>query len=328
MHMENERLYDVAIVDFETATGKNNSACSIGIVTLKDGRIGHKIYHFIQPPNNEYQSKNISIHGIRPEDTKQSPAFPVIWEKVKHYFYSSCYIAAHNAQFDMSVLKETLEQYHIEYEDLQYFDTISYSTQACSGERIPGSLAARCKRFNVHLEDHHHALSDAVATAELVLACTEEKQKATVFDYLSDYKGIKIRSLKELEADKHFSNGYRGVKQNSFKRTAFQKTDVASINAVEKDYDSEEHEFNEKLFVFTGDFIHSKEELMKRVVSKGGIIRTTVSKKTNYIIEGKQDSSIVGEGGLSTKQKKAIELIDKGVPLIRLQELDLLDRLD
>ena len=41
-------------IDFETATGYMESACSVGIVTVTDGIITDEYCSLIQPPENEY----------------------------------------------------------------------------------------------------------------------------------------------------------------------------------------------------------------------------------------------------------------------------------
>ena len=41
-------------IDFETATGHQNSACAVGIVTVESGIITNEFYSLIQPPRNEY----------------------------------------------------------------------------------------------------------------------------------------------------------------------------------------------------------------------------------------------------------------------------------
>lgn len=38
-----------AAIDFETATGRRNSACAVGIVTVEDGEIIDKYYSLIRP---------------------------------------------------------------------------------------------------------------------------------------------------------------------------------------------------------------------------------------------------------------------------------------
>ena len=107
-------------IDFETASAAFYSACSIGIVRYENNEITHKKYFLIQPPDNHYNINNICIHGIKPEDTADADFFPVIWEKIKSLFLNTC-IVAHNASFDMKVLKTTLNYYDIILLHLLYY---------------------------------------------------------------------------------------------------------------------------------------------------------------------------------------------------------------
>ena len=45
-------------IDFETATSKHNSACSVGIVTVENGIIVDEYQTLIQPPKNECTALN------------------------------------------------------------------------------------------------------------------------------------------------------------------------------------------------------------------------------------------------------------------------------
>ena len=62
--------------DIETATANRSSICQIGITEVIDGVPQEPKSWLIQPEGNLYDSMNIWIHGITPEDTKDSPSFP------------------------------------------------------------------------------------------------------------------------------------------------------------------------------------------------------------------------------------------------------------
>ena len=71
--------YDWVAIDFETATGRRASACAVGLVYVRDGRIAGTESFLIQPPGNAYSGFNISIHGIDPSMTGDSPTFAELW---------------------------------------------------------------------------------------------------------------------------------------------------------------------------------------------------------------------------------------------------------
>lgn len=51
---------------------------------------------------------------------------------------------------------------------------------------------------------------------------------------------------------------------------------------------------------------------------KGAVIRGSVSKRTNYLVVGTQDLSLVGDDGMSSKEKKAMALNDSGEACIHI----------
>lgn len=95
-------------IDFETANEKRNSACSLGITRVENNKIVDRKYFLIKPPEMRFVPQNIWIHNIYPEDVENADTFDKIWPKIKDYFEEELVIA-HNASFDMSVLRNLLE---------------------------------------------------------------------------------------------------------------------------------------------------------------------------------------------------------------------------
>ncbi len=146
-------------IDFETAQSNPNSICQVGLVRVENGEIIKKVDRLVRPPNNYYFYKNIEIHGIKPEDTEESPTFDVVWhEEMKMYIVDEV-VVAHNVQFDVGCLRHTLA----------YYDEV----QPCFEERCTRMIFRRglkylSKKYRIEL-NHHDALSDAHACAQLYL---------------------------------------------------------------------------------------------------------------------------------------------------------------
>ena len=56
-------MLDFVALDFETANKFKNSACSLAVITVKDGQIIKKAYSLIKPPFMSFDDECIEIHG-------------------------------------------------------------------------------------------------------------------------------------------------------------------------------------------------------------------------------------------------------------------------
>lgn len=155
-------------IDFETATGYRNSACSVGIVTVTNGVICDEYHTLIQPPRNEYWSQNIGVHGISPRDTISAPTFEDVYAEFKKRLAGRT-VVAHNEVFDRGVLKHTMAFYDIAYHDIELPDRWECTLKIYRSKGFsPANLHACCDKMGVSL-NHHEALSDARACAMLYL---------------------------------------------------------------------------------------------------------------------------------------------------------------
>lgn len=112
---------DFVAIDFETASGRRDSVCEAGICVVRDGQIRETRSWLVRPRDNFYSNFNIQIHGIRPEDTENSPAFPFVWDELSAYLAETPVLVAHNAAFDMSCIRSSLEQYGLPKPDVTYY---------------------------------------------------------------------------------------------------------------------------------------------------------------------------------------------------------------
>lgn len=81
----------------------------------------------------------------------------------------------------------------------------------------------------------------------------------------------------------------------------------------------------DKTFCLTGDFINgTKEEIRKKIISKGGIEKSGVSSKLDYLFVGELGSEAWKFGKLGGKILKAQELIEQGSNMKIISESDLI----
>lgn len=146
-------------VDFETAKGQRHTICQIGLTIVENGVITKELSFHVKPPNNEYSDRNIEVHGITPEITQDCPTFDELWPSIKEYIENKTVIA-HNGAFDFDCLIKTLEYYKI---------TPPLFIGKCTYRIFGLSLKDACIKHDIELGDHHNALSDSRACANLYL---------------------------------------------------------------------------------------------------------------------------------------------------------------
>mgnify|MGYP000254107059 CR=1 FL=1 len=60
-------------IDFQTANKWHKSACSVALVTVKDGKIIDTFYSLIRPGILHFDKENTALHGITKEMVKDAP---------------------------------------------------------------------------------------------------------------------------------------------------------------------------------------------------------------------------------------------------------------
>jgi len=152
-------LNNFTAIDFETAQGYRWSICQVGLVRVENGILTDEINLLVKPPKNYYWGQFIDIHGITPAHTANSPTFNQIWHQIEPYIKNQNVVAHNGLAFDFPVLSKTLEYYGMQAPDYE---------KHCTYRIFRENLASLCRKYEIHL-NHHDALSDAKACAELFL---------------------------------------------------------------------------------------------------------------------------------------------------------------
>ena len=164
-------MMNFAAIDFETATSARDSACSVAVVEVVEGKLYDSYYTLIQPPENKYNPFNIQIHGITREDTRYAPSFAKIWPELKGHLEGKV-VVAHNAPFDMGVLGACLMRAGLPVPKFSYCDTVAISRKVW-----PELENHKLNTVGSFLEidfKHHNALDDARTCAAITLKAGEE----------------------------------------------------------------------------------------------------------------------------------------------------------
>lgn len=154
-------------IDFETATAKHASICEAGICVVRGGNVMETKSWLVRPEGNAYSYWNTRVHGIRPNDTAHAPEFPEVWAEIMEYIKETPVLVAHNAAFDISCIRKSLELYDLDKPEADYYCTLRAARHnydfACN------TLDYLCNQFGIPQGHHHRAGDDAEMCARLFL---------------------------------------------------------------------------------------------------------------------------------------------------------------
>ena len=135
------------VFDVETPNRYNNRMSAIGITVIEDGVITDDYYSLVNPETG-FDYFNIQLTGINEESVCNAQSFPEVWREIEPIM-SRGMIVAHNAVFDLGVLKHCLQDYGIDWRP--YTRCIctggsSTSTTSDHARRRSGLRAASARR--------------------------------------------------------------------------------------------------------------------------------------------------------------------------------------
>lgn len=167
---------DFVAIDFETANSSRDSACSLGAVAVENGRITQRKYTLINP-KVEFQEFCTYIHGITQDAVESSPSFEEIYPAL-YKMLDNKFVVAHNASFDVAVLKESCASRNLPMPKINPFCSVEMARKAWS--HLPHhKLNYLCDYFKLPLK-HHNAIEDSTACAMLVLMCAKELEAKNI----------------------------------------------------------------------------------------------------------------------------------------------------
>ena len=289
---------DFVAIDFETANPSRNSACAIGITPVKNGIVGESYYSLIRPPELEFSPWNTRVHGITEIDVIDSPTLRDLWPEISPLIEDGL-VVAHNASFDMSVLRHSLHAVGL------FVPRLSYLCSCILSRQLWPNLASHSLGFlsvahSIPL-DHHHAGSDSLAAAQLVLLGGKEKG---------------VACLRELARCCHVSVGevYSNDSWTPVSGPSSRRSKTTFELQLPDGYEVSTHEFFGKQVMFTGTMIALTRDEAKQVVKQlGGDTKSSVTKNTDYLVVGELDVRRLAEGASeSEKLRDATSLREKG----------------
>ena len=183
-------------IDFETANGSPASPCAVGLVRVRNGEVVDSFATLFAPPagHGYFHPGNIRIHGIHPADVADGPYWHEILPLLLQ-FVDNDVLIAHNAPFDMGVLRASAEAIRIGLPNLKYACTVQLSRKTWNLDSY--RLNSVAYRIGIEEFKHHDALADADTCARIVIASAKHHGVETLDELLA----VTGHSLKPLRTD-------------------------------------------------------------------------------------------------------------------------------
>ncbi|WP_454130306.1 3'-5' exonuclease [Microbacterium aurum] len=184
---------DFTAIDFETANNSSASACAVGLTRVRDGRVVATAGWLIKPPigHDRFFELNIGIHGIRPADVVDAADWTTQLADLTA-FIGDDVLVAHNAGFDMTVLRRACEVTDAECPPYRYVCSLQVSrkTYDLASYRLP--LVAAAAGFLDFA--HHDATADALACAHIMIDAAQRAGAQDVVE-LAMLLGLRVPQI-------------------------------------------------------------------------------------------------------------------------------------
>ncbi|KRQ86986.1 DNA polymerase III PolC-type [Caloramator mitchellensis] len=168
LRTQNTSIEDEFVVfDIET-TGFNpnkEEITEIGAVKIKNFKIIDKFSALINP-GKKLPDEIVKLTGITDEMLKDQPTIDVVLPMFLEFIGKSP-VVAHNAKFDTSFIKEKARKLNLKFENT-IIDTLTLSRWLLRDLK-KHKLNIIAEHLGIKLENHHRAVDDAEATAQIFI---------------------------------------------------------------------------------------------------------------------------------------------------------------
>lgn len=284
------------IFDFETSgiNSKYAEIIEISAIKIKDNNIVQEFNTLIKP-SNPIDPSSTAINGITDDMVIDAPNLREILPKFIEFLGNNILLGYNISSFDLPILRRVSAKIlnidiHNEYLDVLYM----------AREQLPDlsdhKLSTIASYFDISTDGAHRALTDCY----IINKC--------------------YQSLLRLSNDASVSQNNR----KSTEKIARNTIKISEIKAKTTDFDTS-NPFYMKQCVFTGELhAFNRKTAMQAVVDAGGILKSSVTKNTDYLIVGHQDSVATKRTGISKKERDANANQLKGYPIKILYEQEFL----
>jgi DNA polymerase-3 subunit epsilon len=264
---------DFISLDVETANSDPKSICQIGVAVFKDGELVETWGSLINP-QTYLDWMNIQIHGISETDVKDAPLIHEVREQLDQLIGNS--IVGTYTAFDQVALTRNFDQLDYQWLDITKVVRRTWEKVAYSGY----GLANVCRLNDIHIENHHDAVADAVAAEQVLVAALNAKQMK-----LEDCHSLVRRKISTLISTGKMAEGL-------------------SPSNIIIDGGNLDGDWFGDVMCFTRELRMPRMDASILASQLGFDVGKGVTKKTNYLFKGQQDLATLNGKEMSSKEEK------------------------
>ena len=157
-------------IDVETANERPCSICQIGVIQVRNGRVGAS-RSLIVDPQEPFRPFNVRLHGIGPERVRGCPILPHLDGELRLLLKGTPLVS--HTGFDRAALDGAMRRYGLRPLGVRWLDSAWIARRAWPERyrRRGWNLANIAADLGISFR-HHDAVEDARTAAEIVLmAC-------------------------------------------------------------------------------------------------------------------------------------------------------------
>lgn len=277
----------------------------------------------MRPPqgHDHFDPRNVRIHGIQPHMVARRPRFGDVFAEIGGFIGTDT-LVAHNAAFDMGVIRSALEVSELAGPAYEYACTVILSRRNYS--LLSYSLPFVAEAAGVPLLNHHDAVEDARACAGIMidivaknaadslagLFTAMDMQPSRVQEYVPGSGPLSkpTRTARERIASGGLITGWSGWPEEGLN--------------PEPNVDADDsHPLYGQIVVFTGNLGMARTEAKQRAAELGAQPASGVTRKTTVLVVGDGfAASDLNAGRVTTKARRVIDLHSRGQQIEVLSE--------
>jgi DNA polymerase-3 subunit epsilon len=277
-------------LDVETANADMASICQIGLIEVQDGKILDEWSSYVDPADY-FNRVNVSIHGIDESKVAGAPSFIKIADLMYPRLEGNIVVC--HTHFDRVSIHQASAKHGLDPPKCSWLDSARVARRTWEDVAWKGyGLRNLCQRLDYQYQPHD-ALEDAKAAAYVLCEAV---------------------AASGIELDQWVTRVRQPIGGPS----------DGSSQGVGRQGNPEGDLVGESL-VFTGALQIPRSQAANMAAQIGCDVTKGVTKKTTMLVVGDQDVTKLAGHALSSKHRKALELIEKGISIRILRESDFVE---